>query len=125
MRPSEIIEILRSRKDRGAWGRAVTAYAINILKDIDGETELCNPKQASEALLNGAPDWCEYSWGGCSLIYDVQIAERVCSPSELRRCRRGERRPNASEEWLDVQARALYQAAHRVTAIVANLSKRV
>lgn len=119
MRPSEIIEILGQRRDRSAWERAVTAYAIDILEDIDEGVELCNPRQASKALLNGAPNWREYSWGGCSLIYDAQIAERVCSPSELRRCRGGERRPNASEEWLDVQARALYQAARRVTAIVA------
>lgn len=119
MKPGEIIEILGKRKDRSAWGRAVTAYAIEILEDVDGETELWNARQATKALLNGARDWREYSWGGCSLIYDAQIAERVCSPSEFRRCRGGERRPNASEEWLDVQARALYQASRRVVAIVA------
>jgi hypothetical protein len=56
----------------------------------------------------------QYSYGGCSLIYDCDIAERLCSPSELKRTRDGERSPNAKEEWLDVQARALYQAARLV-----------
>ena len=38
-------------------------------------------------LLNGASDWNQYSWGGCSLIYNSDIAERVCSPSKLKRQR--------------------------------------
>ena len=69
---------------------------------------------SSAALLNGAKDWSQYSWGGCSLIYDPDIASRLCCPSELKKTRNGERRPNSREEWLDVQARALYQAANRV-----------
>ena len=66
------------------------------------------------ALLNGADDWRQYSEGGCALVYDSDIAERVCSPSELKRCKGGERQPNASETWLECQARALGQAASLV-----------
>jgi hypothetical protein len=66
------------------------------------------------ALLNGAADWNQYSWDGCSLCYDGQIAERLCTPSELKKTRHGERRPNSREEWLDTQARALFQASNRV-----------
>ena len=73
-----------------------------------------------EMLLNGADSWGQYSWGGCSLIYNGDIAERLCSPSEFKKCREGERRPNAREEWLDTQARALYQACNRIKRIVAN-----
>ena len=65
-------------------------------------------------MLNGAQDWEQYSWGGSALIYDGDIAERLCCPSELKKTRNGERRPNSREEWLDVQARALYQASSRV-----------
>lgn len=65
-------------------------------------------------MLNGARDWSEYSYGGCSLIYDGDIAERLCTPGELKRTRHGERRPNSREGWLDVQARALSQACSRV-----------
>ena len=49
-----------------------------------------------------------------TIIYDEDIAKRVCTPSELKKTRNGERRPNSSEEWLDTQARALYQAASLV-----------
>lgn len=55
-----------------------------------------------------------YNWGGSSLIYDADIAGRLCCPSELKKTRNGERRPNSREEWLDVQARALYQACNRL-----------
>lgn len=65
-------------------------------------------------LLNGADNWNQYSRGGCYLVYDADIAELLCTPSELKRTRNGERRPNGREEWLDVQARALHQAARRI-----------
>ena len=49
------------------------------------------------------------------------IAERLCSPSELKRVsnKYGNVREyaNARENWCDVQARALYQAANRVAEI--------
>lgn len=54
--------------------------------------------------------------GGNSLIYDQDIANRLATPSEIKRVTRKDgslRKPNASEEWLDTQARALYQASRR------------
>jgi hypothetical protein len=67
--------------------------------------------------LNGAKDWSQYSWGGCSLIYDAAIARRLCTPSELKKTRNGERRPNSNEEWLDTQARALNQAFRNIRQV--------
>ena len=52
--------------------------------------------------------------GRFALIYNGDIAKLLCSPSELKRTRNGERRPNNREEWLDTQARALAQAAKRL-----------
>ena len=75
-------------------------------------------------LLNGASDWSQYSWGGCSLIYDGDIAERLCTPSELKKTRNGERRPNSREDWLDVQARALYQASNSITRHANRIAKQ-
>ena len=99
---------------RSAWGRGVHAYAIELVDGLDDSADLSNETLLLKALLNGASDWQQYSEGGCALIYDSGIAERVCSPSELRRVRGGERQPNASETWLDCQARALGQAASLV-----------
>lgn len=70
------------------------------------------------AALNGSRDWSEYSWGGSALVYDGDIAAALCTPSELKKTRNGERRPNSREEWLDVQARALYQAFRRMYAAI-------
>jgi len=70
-----------------------------------------------ENLLNGARDWSEYSYGGSSLIYDGDIAERLATPSEIKKCTRVDgslRNPNSSETWLDVQTRALRQAASKI-----------
>jgi hypothetical protein len=35
----------------------------------------------------------------------------------LKKTRNGEKKPNGNEEWLDVQARALFQAAQRIKYI--------
>ena len=113
---------LEARKDRSAWDKGVTLYAFELVEELEerAKYEGRNPEPGAECklwMLNGAQDWNQYSWGGCSLIYDSDIAERLCCPSELKRTRNGERRPNSREEWLDTQARALYQAANRVSRL--------
>ena len=116
------MQTLESRKDRSAWGRGVNGYAVDMLQQIEeyykggyiSADDLATWATAEAAALDGAQDWEQYSWGGSSLIYNADIAERLCCPSELKKTRNGERRPNNREEWLDTQARALYQAASRV-----------
>ena len=122
-----IREALEARKERSAWGRGVNAYALELVEEIRGreayEGRTPAPEDIRDWLLNGARNWSEYSWGGSALIYDGDIAERLCTPSELKRTRHGERRPNSREEWLDTQARALYQACNRVFSIYSRLCK--
>lgn len=115
----KIKSILESRKDRSAWNKGVTVYALELLDEvaeqIDYTKKEAETREEIKALaLNGAADWSQYSWGGSSLIYDCDIAERLCTPSELKKTKGGERRPNSREEWLDTQARALYQAFRRL-----------
>lgn len=129
MTTKEIRNRLIENKDRSAWKKGVTVYALELLdnleEQIDGgyltEEIFDSPKLLDKAMLNGAKDWNQYSWGGCSLIYDRDIAERLCTPSELKRTKNGERRPNSGEEWLDVQARALNQAARKIRVAVNTL----
>lgn len=118
----EMRKALEARKDRSAWSKGVTAYALELVEGLEENLDrgyiaantLKDSKQLEKALLNGARDWDQYSWGGCSLVNDCDIAARLCCPSELKKTRNGERRPNSREEWLDVQARALHQACRRV-----------
>lgn len=117
----EVIRILREKlaeqPARSAWDKGVKAYADDLLDLFEEWDEYAEPNGFErptfdkKTLLNGADDWKQYSWGGYSLVYDCDIAERLCTPSELKRTKNGERRPNSREEWLDVQARALHQAA--------------
>ena len=129
----EARDILEARKDRSAWDKAVTEDAIDLLdtvNDVCRETvkKFADTEEGGTAhtydlfvsrvplmniMKNGADSWHDYSWGGCALIYDCDIAEHYCTPSELVKTRHGERRPNSREEWLDVQARALRSAAGR------------
>lgn len=93
MKASEVITELEGRRDRSAWDRGVTSYAVGMLEELGPGAELA-PGGVREALLNGAEDWPAYSWGGCALVYDADIARALCAPWELRRTRGGELRPN-------------------------------
>lgn len=102
---------------RPAWSRGVHAYAVELVESLDSANEgfdLSNETLLHKALLNGADDWQQYSEGGCALVYDADIAERLCSPSELRKTKGGERNPNSRETWIDCQSRALFQASRLV-----------
>jgi hypothetical protein len=119
---NELKQAIANEKPRSAWGRGVKEYAEELAEELEeaiqngyfAEDKLTDRAALKEQMLNGAKDWSQYSWGGSAWIYDGDIAERLCSPSELKKTRNGERRPNANEEWLDVQARALTQAASMI-----------
>ena len=113
-----IATAIKTRKTRSAWDKGVTLYALELLDNIRDLPAADSRQEIQNALLNGARDWRAYSWGGCALIYNADIAERLCSPSELKRTRGGEWRPNRREEWLDVQARALSQACRLICRAV-------
>lgn len=125
---ARVAEDIRREKARSAWARGVNEYALelldNLAEGIKGgwvdECDIESPKLLKRALLNGASDWAEYSWGGCALIYNSDIAKRLCTPSELKKTHNGERKPNQSEEWLDTQERALFQASYKVEKAIAD-----
>lgn len=116
----ELIKLVDATPARSAWKKGVKEYALELL-DQHYE-DIVVPMFVNELgkwLLNGADNWSEYSWGGCSLIYDSDIAERLCFPSELKKTDNGRRRPNSREAWLDTQARALYQAQLLIENVLA------
>ena len=117
----ELAALVTATPARSAWGRGVKAYAIGMVESAEGE--LATVTDPKKELLNGAANWREYSYGGCALIYDADIAERLCAPGEYRKTRQGERAPNSRETWLDVQARALGQAATLIATVAKEGSK--
>lgn len=100
---------------RSAWGRGVQGYASLILESIvDYAPEtITNVSELKDICLKGAKDWKQYAAGGGGLVYDGYIAEALCTHSELKRLRYkegGYKNPSKNENWIDVEARALYQA---------------
>lgn len=114
-----VLDEINNKPERSAWGRGVQAYMDEIAYTVADRVHEVGPTRAAieHIALNGAGDWSQYSWGGCSLVYDEDIAKLLCTPSTFKRKRSGALPPNSSEEWLDVQARALAQACRRVCRI--------
>lgn len=113
--------LIESSEARSAWRKGIKSYALDLCENIENASEVF-PGKIEEALLNGADNWEQYSYGGCALIYDEGIAKTLCSPSELKRCLRKDGslrdKANARETWLDVQARALYQACRLIKNLI-------
>lgn len=126
-----IIARIEESKTRSAWSAGVKLYALELLEDlkegIEGgyycDDDILAPNILDKMLLNGARCWIEYSWGGSSLAYDRQIAQRLCTATELKRTKNGELEPNKNEHWLDVQARALFQANNLIRAHASALDR--
>jgi hypothetical protein len=112
---TNITNKLNATKARSVWEKGVKDYALEMVESA--EIEL-TPENAKAALLNGAKDWSQYSHGGCSAIYDADIAERLCTPSELKKKKGGDLQPNTRETWLDVQARAISQAFRLINRLL-------
>lgn len=139
----ELLERLRAlqEKKRSHWDKAVVGDAISLIDDPDHDymdvelkkllaDALTGRKESDKykVLLNGAENWYEFSWGGSWDCYDYDIAKHYCTPSEFKKVHEGAYRPNRHEEWLDVQTRALRQAAslivHELFDMEADREKR-
>ena len=118
----KVREELKKMEMRSAWEKGVYSYALELLETVEDEynrgnisdADLGTSRNIETALLNGASDWNEFSYGGCSLIYNGDIAERLCTPSELKKKDGGRLQPNRCEDWIDVQTRALRWAKKRI-----------
>lgn len=107
-------EIAANFNARSAWNKGVLDYVADLLENLPDEVN----EDVERCLLNGARNWWHYSHSGCSLCYDADIANRLCTASELKKTRNGMRQPNKNETWLDVQGRALYQAAQLIKKLM-------
>ena len=137
---SELLAAVQGRKPaRSAWDRGVQAYAVELCENLVEDSYVPDVlpdtwKEVRALLLNGADDdagrggywdWYKFSMGGCSLVYDCDIVDRLCTPSERRRVldRFGNVvcKPARHNTWLELQARALFQAACIVCALYKSL----
>jgi len=112
---NQLIKLLNNHKTRSAWSKGVKAFAFDLLDNLEGRDI------TKDNLLNGASDWSQYSYGGSAFIYDQDIAEHLCTPSELKARKGGDWQPSKNETWLDIQARALSQAC----SLILRLNRKV
>lgn len=108
------LQSINALKGRSAWRRAVNEYAYELAESIEDGKEFKDINSFAIELLNGACDWCEYSEGGCSLISDYEIAERLCTPSKFKKKKYGELPPYRGMSWIALQGRALCAASYVV-----------
>lgn len=109
---ADIAAEIEKKSMQSAWGKGVKSWALSLLLDKIQErvSEVASLQELEDMALNGAKSWRNYCEGGCAIIYDTNIAEQFCSPSELRKTNGGIKAPNARETWMDVQCRAAVQA---------------
>lgn len=116
-----------SNKTRSAWSKGVKAYALDILANFEewqkfNESEgLECPELDERTALNGASNWSSWAYGGCGLVYDAYIAERLCTPLELRKLDGGAKVPAGAATWCDIEARAARQAWQMIAEAVRKL----
>lgn len=136
---NSLISELTKEKARSYWSRAVQSDAIDMidrmLSDCDNVVNGVFSGTLSEFLASCVnhvgiitdkiesvyscvPYIKESSRGGNWLIYNDDIAEHYCTPSELKKVTHKDGtirdHANSREDWLDVQARAHYQALYRI-----------
>lgn len=103
---SELISIL-SRPTRAGLRRAAALYALDLLSDLSDEELVQNwtKSELEKRLLNGAKNWDQYSYGGCSLISNYDILERFENAPKLAK---------HPDELLHVQAQTLERGFDRL-----------
>ena len=116
---NELRKLVAEFENGSAWKKGVKEYADELLDNLEEKAQYYerlprNEKELKEWLLNGAMDWADYSYGGCSLIYDGDIAERLCTPSELKKKDGGRLAPSRYKTWFDEQSEALCYACIRI-----------
>ena len=105
--------LINNTKTNSQRKKGILAYALDITQEIwdnYGRENRLDEKERHTLALNWAKNRKEYSRWWMSLIYNRDIAKRLCTPSELKKTKNWQYKPNKNEERLDTQERALYQA---------------
>ena len=111
---AQVLEQIKQHKARSAFDKGVRRFAIDLVESAieRHHFKMSDFADSDEKLfLNGAKDWKQYVDGACGLFACSDIAEALCSPSELKRVKGGLLSPSRNESWIDVAARA-YRLAY-------------
>lgn len=110
----------QQKQARGTYQKAIFQYAFELCDNIANnytttaeELELTNLK---ERALNGASDWEQYSWGGCSLCYNYDILSRLFCKSIVKKYENAD--SVRGRHLLDYQANALAKAFAKIKFLI-------
>lgn len=68
MKTKDLLKAVENLKAVSAWNKGVKEYAYEVVEAIAEYVEYVELDNVESVLLNGASDWSQYSYGGCSLI---------------------------------------------------------
>ena len=116
---NELRKLVEEIPNTSAYKRGIKKYTDELLDNLEEMARIYKrlPKDENELeswLLKGARNWENYSYRGYSLKFNRQIAERLCTPSELKKKEGGRLAPNRRDTWLDIQTKALIDAYCRI-----------
>ena len=116
---NELRMLVEEIPNTSAYKRGIKKYTDELLDNLEEMARIYKrlPKDENELeewLLKGARNWEEYSYGGRSLKYNRQIAERLCTPSKFKRKDGGRIAPSRHDNWFNEQAKALNYACLRI-----------
>lgn len=109
---------------KGIYQKAICQYAFELVDNIadnyittaDELEHLENITNLKERALNGASDWRQYSWGGCSLCYNYDILRRLFCKSIAKKYENAD--SVRGRHLLDWQASALSKAFSKINFII-------
>lgn len=115
----ELEKKIKQERPRSNWGKGVKNYCFELINNIkdnykfnNEDLKKLNFKQLEELALNGAGSWVQYSWGGCSLVYNYDILKNLFSPSIIKKYQNSD--TIKGFHLLDWQARALKIAMSKI-----------
>lgn len=127
----DVMEKLSPEPGLSAWDYGVRRYACDLIQTwadcnngciwdeiskIRGDSIL---RLTEKDLLLGAEDWKQYS-DSCSLIYNEDICRRLYDKAVRKGTGNENFPPDDRENWLDLQAKALQEAAGLILDTVNN-----
>ena len=125
-KPTQVSNYLMGHENpKSKWNKGVLEYAFSLIIDVAENTknkDLTREERRKE-ILNGADNRKQYSRWWMALIYNQDIAYKLCTPSELKKTKNWLLKPNKQEERLDTQARALYQAEQLIARAIDKIER--
>lgn len=125
MNTKTLINLIEKIKTNSAWSNGIKNYMFELVENIENHKNYINKNlkdlsinELKEICLNGATNWSQYSWGGCSLVYNYDILENLFPKSIVKKYKNSD--SIKGTHLLEYQAMALHRAFCKIYSIIKN-----